>query len=156
VAISIAVMAERSRAAYGRHRLGRLGAVDRFVLMAYDQHGPGWSGPGPVAGVPWARRTARPLVAAVGADRVDLGIAGHGCLWRPDRTGRTVSDAKARELAGAAATWHPRAGEWSARVAKGTLWWSDHRSYVRRVALADGLGVHGVAVWQRGSADPLS
>jgi spore germination protein YaaH len=119
VAISIAVMAERSRAAYGRHgyRLGRLGAVDRFVLMAYDQHGPGWSGPGPVGGLPWARRTARPLVAAVGADRVDLGIAGYCGLWRPVGTGRTVSDAKARELAGAAATWHPRAAEWSARVA---------------------------------------
>lgn len=54
------------------------------------------------------------------------------------------------------ATWHPRAGEWSARVAKGTVWWSDHRSYVRRVALADDLGEQGVAIWQLGSADPLS
>lgn len=117
VAISMAAMAERSRAAYGRHgyRLGGLGAFDRFVLMAFDQHGPGRSGPGPVGALQWARRTAKPLVA----------------------------------------TWHPRAGEWSARVAKGTVWWSDHRSYVRRVALADDLGVHGVAVWQLGSADPL-
>jgi spore germination protein YaaH len=123
--------------------------------MAYDQHGPGWSGPGPVGALPWARRTAKPLVAAVGRRRVDLGIAGYGYLWRSDGTGRTVSAARARTLAGAAAVWHRRAGEWSAHVAQGTVWWSDHRSYVRRIALADDLGVHGVAVWQLGSADPL-
>ncbi|MBV9920305.1 MAG: hypothetical protein JOY78_05540 [Pseudonocardia sp.] len=156
--LSMAVMAEGSRAAYVRHgyRLGRLAAIDRFVLMAYDQHGPGWSGPGPVGALPWARRTARPLVAAVGRGRVDLGIAGYGYLWRPDGSGRSVSDAKARELAAGTATWHRRAGEWSARTSMGTLWWSDHRSYVRRLRLAHDLGLHGVAVWQLGSADALS
>lgn len=155
--LSMAVMAETSAAAYRHHGylLHRLGSVDRFVLMAYDQHGPGWSGPGPVGALPWARRTAAPLVAAVGRERVDLGIAGYGYLWRRDGTGRSVSDARARQLAGSAARWHARPGEWSADVAKGTLWWSDHRSYLRRVNLAHGLRLHGVAVWQLGSADPL-
>lgn len=155
--LSMAVMAEGSVASYTRHgyRLTGLGAVDRFVLMAYDQHGPGWSGPGPVGALPWARRTARPLVGAVGADRVDLGIAGYGYLWHPDGSGRSVSDAQARALAGASKVWHSRAGEWSAHTSKGTLWWSDHRSYDRRLRLADDLGLHGVAVWQLGSADPL-
>jgi spore germination protein YaaH len=159
--LSMAVMAETSRASYGRHgyrlgRLGRLGSVDRFVLMAYDQHGPGWSGPGPVGALRWARRTATPLVAAVGRVRVDLGIAGYGYLWRADGSGRTLSDAKARLLAGPAARWHDRAGEWSARTTRGTVWWSDHRSYVRRLSLARTLGLHGVAVWQLASADPLA
>ncbi|HEX3932849.1 MAG TPA: glycosyl hydrolase family 18 protein [Nocardioides sp.] len=155
--LSMAVMAEGSRASYGRHGylLGQLGAVDRFVLMAYDQHGPGWSGPGPVGALPWARRAAAPLIRAVGRGRVDLGIAGYGYLWRHDGSGRTVSDARARRLAGDAARWHARAGEWSAHLGKGTLWWSDHRSYERRVALAHHLRLHGVAVWQLGSADPL-
>jgi len=155
--LSMAVMAEGSHGAFVRHgyRLGRLDAIDRFVLMAYDQHGPGWSGPGPVGALPWARRTAAPLVAAVGRGRVDLGIAGYGYLWRADGSGRTVSDAKARALAGQAATWRRSAAEWSAHTAEGTLWWSDHRSYLRRVALAHDLGLHGVAVWQLASADPL-
>ncbi len=155
--ISMAVMAETSRAAYGRHgyALGRLHSVRRFVLMAYDEHGPGWSGPGPVGALPWAERTVRPLIAAVGAGRVDLGIAGYGYLWTSQSTGHTVSDAKARRIAGSKARWHRRAGEWSARVAGGTEWWSDGRSYRRRVALAHHLGVHGVAVWQLASADPL-
>jgi spore germination protein len=156
--LSMAVMAERSAVAYVRHgyRLGRLGSIDRFVLMAYDEHGPGWSGAGPVGALPWARRTARPLVSAVGPDRVDLGIAGYGYLWRSDGSGRSVSDAKARQLAGDQADWHATAGEWSAHTAQGTLWWSDHRSYERRLRLAHQLGLHGVAVWQLGSADPLA
>jgi spore germination protein YaaH len=155
--LSMAVMAELSRPAYVQHgyRLGRLGSVDRFVLMGYDQHGPGWSGPGPVGAVPWARRATRRLVHGVGPDRVDLGIAGYGYLWRPDGSGRTVSDAKARQLARGHATWHPKAAEWSAHTSRGTLWWSDHRSYERRLRLAASLGLHGVAVWQLGSADPL-
>lgn len=155
--ISMAVMAETSSSAYRRHgyALGALDAVDRFVLMAYDEHGPGWSGPGPVGALPWAKRTAHPLVDAVGADRVDLGIAGYGYLWTSQSAGHTVSDAKARSLAGSRAVWHPRAGEWSARVASHTEWWSDARSYRRRVALAHDLGLHGVAVWQLGSADAL-
>jgi spore germination protein YaaH len=156
--LSMAVMAETSHAAYGRHgyRLGRLRSIDRFVLMAYDQHGPGWSGPGPIGALPWARRTAAPLLEAVGRGRVDLGIAGYGYLWRSDGSGRSVSDARARRLAGGSARWHDRAGEWSARTARGTVWWSDHRSYVRRLSLARHLGVHGVAVWQLASADPLA
>jgi spore germination protein YaaH len=156
-AISMAVMAETSRASYRRHGYGFAGldAVDRFVLMAYDEHGPGWSGPGPVGALPWARRTAFPLIAAVGAGRVDLGIAGYGYLWTSARTGHSVSDARARHLAGHRAVWHAGAGEWSAHVARGTLWWSDGLSYRRRVALAADLGLHGVAVWQLGSADPL-
>ncbi len=155
--VSMAVMAETSRAAYRRHGYGFAGldTVDRFVLMAYDQHGPGWSGPGPVGALPWARRTARPLIAAVGPGRVDLGIAGYGYLWTSADAGRTVSDRRARHLAGARAAWHAHVGEWSAPVGRGTLWWSDGRSYRRRVALARDLGVHGVAVWQLGSADPL-
>jgi spore germination protein len=155
--LSMAVMAEGSHAAYLRHgyRLGRLDAIDRFVLMAYDQHGPGWSGPGPIGALPWARRTAAPLVAAVGRGRVDLGIAGYGYLWRPDGSGRTISDARARRIAGRAARWHRDVGEWSATTKRGTLWWSDHRSYLRRLSLARRLGLHGVAVWQLASADPL-
>lgn len=155
--LSMAVMAEGSRTSYRGHGyvLPQLDAVDRFVLMAYDQHGPGWSGPGPVGALPWARRTAHPLVAAVGRARVDLGIAGYGYLWRPDSSGRTVSDARARQLAGDLARWHARAGEWSAHTTRGTMWWSDHRSYRKRVALAHHLGLHGVAIWQLGSADPL-
>ena len=49
-----------------------------------------------------------------------------------------------------------RIGEWSTTLDDGTvIWWSDGRSYRKRLALARDLGVHGVALWVLGSADPL-
>jgi spore germination protein YaaH len=80
---------------------------------------------------------------------------GYGYLWTISSSGHFVFDAKARRLAGTKAHWHAGAGEWSAKVGSETEWWSDGRSYRRRVALAHELGVHGVAVWQLASADPL-
>jgi spore germination protein len=156
--ISMAVMAEGSGAAYRDHGypLARLGDVDRFVLMAYDQHGPGWSGPGPVGALPWAIRTCRALVRIVGTPRTDLGIAGYGYLWTSPTSGHQVTDARARQLADGHGHWHARPGEWRARLSGGrTLWWSDARSFQRRVSVARDLGLRGVAVWQLGSSDPL-
>ena len=73
------------------------------------------------------------------------------------RSGHTVTPAQARRLADDQARWHADAGEWSARLGDGTrLWWSDARSYrVRRHLVAE-LGLHGLAVWRLGSADPLT
>jgi spore germination protein len=156
--ISMAVMAEGSGAAYREHGypLARLDAVDRFVLMAYDQHGPGWSGPGPVGALPWAIRTCQALVRIVGAARTDLGIAGYGYLWTSPTGGHQVTDVRARQLADGHGHWHARPGEWSARLpGGGILWWSDSRSFQRRTSMASDLGLHGVAVWQLGSSDRL-
>ena len=156
--ISMAVMSSPKARGYARHgyALRRLGDVDRFVLMAYDEHGPGWSGPGPVGALPWVRTVLHALLQKVGRQRVDLGIAGYGYRWT-DSGGHTVSDRGARRLAGDHAVWHPGAGEWSARLPGGDrMWWSDARSYRLRLALAKRRHLHGVAVWQLGSADPLS
>ena len=156
--ISMAVMSSPKPQGYAQHgyALGRLGDVNRFVLMAYDEHGPGWSGPGPVGALPWVRTVLHALLQKVDRRRVDLGIAGYGYRWT-DSGGHTVSDRGARRLAGDRAVWHPKAGEWSARLPGGDrLWWSDARSYRLRLALAKRRGLHGVAVWQLGSADPLT
>lgn len=148
--VSMAVMASTDAAGYRGtgYDLGALAAhVDRFVLMTYDQHGP-WSGPGTIGALPWTER----VVAAaehqgVRADRIDLGIAGYGYVWGGSGDAQ-VSPAAARRIAGAAATWSERSGEWSARLDDGReLHWSDARSYRARVALAGELGLHGVALW---------
>ncbi|WP_137295263.1 glycosyl hydrolase family 18 protein [Nocardioides dongxiaopingii] len=145
---------------YALARIGR--AVDAVQLMAYDQHGPTWSGPGPVGDLRWQRAAVETVLRRVPASRLDLGVAGYGYTWPPassGRTGRTVTPARARllvERAGVRAVWHARSGEWSARLPNGTaLWWSDARSYDRRVDLAEELGLRGLAVWRLGSADPL-
>jgi spore germination protein YaaH len=159
--VSIAVMASTRPAEYAArgYRLAELGqAVDVLALMTYDQHGP-WSGPGPIGALAWQRRAVAVITAVVPATKVDLGVAGYGYTWPRGRDGRTVTDAQARRLVardGARARWRAGPGEWTARLSDGTrLWWSDGRSIVLRQQLASELGLHGVALWRLGSADPL-
>lgn len=148
--VSMAVMASTSGAGYrsaGYDLRGLSDQVDRFVLMTYDQHGP-WSDPGTVGALPWAERVVHAAEGqGLGADRIDLGIAGYGYVWGGVSDAQ-VTPAAARAAAGGAARWSERDGEWSARLADGrVLHWSDARSYRARTALAEDLGLHGVAFW---------
>lgn len=161
--VTIDVSASNSPAGYraGGYRLAELAAVvDAIQLMAYDQHGPGWSGPGPVGGLPWVRESVATALELVPADKLDLGVAGYGYLWRADGSGRTLSVKAARNLvarAGAEARWRSGAGEWSARLPDGgRVWWSDTTSYEARASLAADLGLRGTAIWRLGSAGPLT
>ncbi|WP_170219306.1 glycosyl hydrolase family 18 protein [Nocardioides litoris] len=160
--VTIDISASGSLAGYrdrGYDLRGLAAVVDRVELMAYDQHGPGWSGPGPVGALPWQRRAVATLARVVPRDRIDLGTAGYGYAWTRSGRGWTVTPARARAQAaraGVRPVWHPRAGEWSARLPGGrVLWWADARSLRKRQALAARLGVRGLALWRLGSADPL-
>jgi spore germination protein len=143
---------------YDLAALGR--AADHVVLMAYDQHGPTWSGAGAVGGMPWVKATLTPVQKAVPAARIQLGIAGYGYTWPRTGEGRQLSDQGARDLVAsqrATAVWSVPQQEWRATLRDGTtVWWSDARSYDARVALARQLGLGGVAVWSLGLSDPLT
>lgn len=161
--VSIDVSARGSVAAYRKagYRLGALArTVDVVQLMAYDQHGPSWSGPGPVGALDWQRRSLAALLEKVPAAQVDLGVAGYGYTWPRGRTGGTVTVARARALAradGVRPRWDAEAGEWRARLRNGTVvWWSDRRSLALRRAVAVENGLHGLAIWRLGSADRLT
>lgn len=163
--VSVDVSAATSLADYAAngYDLARLGAVvDRVVLMAYDQHGP-WSQPGPIGALDWQRQSLEVLLSRVSAAKVDLGVAGYGYTWPKGvrlHQGTSVSDALARRLVrigNVRARWDARSGEWTARLSNDTqLWWSDGRSYALRVALAASMHLHGLALWQLASADPLT
>ncbi|MBM7027113.1 glycosyl hydrolase family 18 protein, partial [Clavibacter zhangzhiyongii] len=122
---------------YDLAALGR--AADHVVLMAYDQHGPTWSGAGPVGGMPWVRAALAPVRKAVPAARIQLGIAGYGYTWPRTGEGRQLSDQAARDLVvaqRATPVWSVPQQEWRATLRDGTVvWWSDARSYDARVAL---------------------
>jgi spore germination protein YaaH len=131
--------------------------VDNVALMAYDEHGWGDSGPGPVGELSWQRDGLNIVLADVAADKVDLGVAGYGYSWAPDGTVTQVSDQQARDEAGAAATFDRTAGEWTASLDDGTvLWWSYARSFALRRTLAAQMGIHGLAMWDLGLSDPIS
>jgi spore germination protein YaaH len=133
-------------------------SVDQIVLMAYDQHGPWEEAAGPIGADAWVKAGLRAVLAQVPASQVDLGVAGYGYVWGPHGN-RQVSDAAARALAsreGGRRWWVGSVGEWAARLGDGSiLWWSDGRTLDRRERLAASLGLHGVAVWSLGLADPL-
>ncbi len=162
--LSIDVSASTSLGAYaaGGYDLTALGrVVNRVVLMAYDQHGP-WSQPGPIGSLNWQRQSLRVLLTRVRASSVDLGVAGYGYTWPKGskvHSGTSLSDAQARFLvrrAHARAHWVTGDGEWTATLSDGTvIWWSDLRSIRLREAMAQQFSLHGVALWQLASSDPL-
>jgi spore germination protein len=159
--ISMAFMAEDSPAAYesAGYLFDRLQAsIGRFVLMAYDEHGPTWSEAGAVGGMPWAFSAIRALDGAgLPLALVDWGVAGYGYTWPGDGTdGTQLSVAAARALAGTKARFDDEQAEWTATLADGTVvWWSDARSFDARYEAAARLGFHGLAVWELSGADPL-
>lgn len=157
--ISMAVMAETTPAAYeaaGYDLKALTKSVDRFVVMAYDQHGTGFSSAGPVGGLPWAKQVVASLTTLVKASKVDLGVAGYGYSWKTNGKGSVVTPAQARKSAGSRASWVAAQGEWTAKLQDGTvLWWSDGRSLTVRSNYAVSAGLHGVALWQLSTGDRI-
>jgi spore germination protein YaaH len=163
VRLDIALSASTTAAGYARmgYDVRALSApLDHLTLMAYDQHGP-WepNAPGPVGSLHWASKSARALAALAPADQIVLGVAGYGYHWKGPRPAGQLSDDQARRRvrkAHVTATWNTTVGEWTATLPSGeVLWWSDARSLRERVALAERLGLTGVAVWSLDLSDTL-
>ena len=160
--ISMAVMASSRPSGYLRsgYQLTKLTKrINRFVLMAYDQHGPGWSKAGPIGGTPWVKQVLAGFIAAkVPRAKIDLGVAEYAYQWRANSSSETsMSVARARSLAGSRARFDTRQQEWTATLANGSvLWWSDARTFAARRALAQRYRLHGLAVWELSLGDTIS
>jgi spore germination protein len=154
--VSMAFMASgnaRGYAARGYRLTALARLLDVAVLMSYDQHGP-WSGPGPIAAMPWVRSELRYFVSRVPRRKVDLGAAAYGYQWGGGASELTVPEA--RSLAGSRATWSSTFGEWHATLANDRrIWWDDARSVDLRRQLAVDQHLHGLAIWQIGSSGGL-
>lgn len=158
--ISICLMATTDGYGAEGYDLKGLGkAADHVVLMGYDQHGPTWTGAGPVGGQPWVAQTLAPLLNAIPAAKVQLGVAGYGYTWPKHGDGTQLSDADARAVVkknGAEAVWDATQLEWHATLPNGTvIWWSDAKTLALREAFAAKNHLGGVAVWSLGLSDPL-
>lgn len=160
--ISMAVMASERPSGYASrgYQLSKLTKrIDRFVLMGYDQHGPGWSKAGPIGGTPWVKRVLASFVALkVPKAKLDLGVGEYGYTWPANGTlGKSLSVAQARKLAGSRARYDSGQQEWTATLANGTvLWWSDGTTFTARKALVRQQGLHGLAVWELSLSDPIT
>jgi len=157
--ISIALMVAADGPAYaemGYDFAALTPVIDRFVLMAYDEHGPWEDIPGPVGSLDWQRAGLAALLEGVPAEQVELGVAGYGYAWGPSAPDGQLSVAQARELA-PDATFDEAAGEWTATLADGTeLWFSDIQSFELRVDLAQEYELKGVALWSLEQGDAIT
>ena len=157
--ISIALMVAADGPAYaemGYDFAALTPVIDRFVLMAYDEHGPWEDIPGPVGSLDWQRAGLAALLEGVPAEQVELGVAGYGYAWGPSAPDGQLSVAQARELA-PDATFDEAAGEWTATLADGTeLWFSDIQSLELRVDLAQEYELKGVALWSLEQGDAIT
>ncbi len=135
-------------------------AADTIKLMTYDQHGPTWSGPGPIGALGWQRRRSRRRCASYRPARLDLGVAGYGYTWPEQGTGRSLTvrtgapaarpRRRARALDAPRTASGPRGcrtgpccgGRTGGPTASGSSWPAS-------------TALHGLAVWRLGSADTL-
>jgi len=63
--------------------------VDKILVMAYDEH---WSGssPGSVASLSWCRRVAEYSLAAIGREKLIMGLPFYGRSWGNQSTSRAL------------------------------------------------------------------
>jgi spore germination protein len=155
--LPMAFMASTDRRGYlarGYDLAGLAPHLDRMVLMAYDQHGPEWSGAGPIGSLAWTRRKLRYFAKVLPNRKIDLGVGAYGYQW--GRSPGTLTVAQARQRAGDRARWSAGHGEWTAKLPGGRrIWWSDQRSLRAREKIARSNGLHGVSIWQIGSSGRL-
>jgi hypothetical protein len=149
VAVDVSAVARPADYPALGYRLTSLSREALVVLMAYDEDGP-WSPPGPIGGLPWQRAAIAVARSYVAPGRLVLGVGTYGFAWPKVGGGHgvaTVADAQARRLVAAAGRrprWVAAQGEYTATLRDGTvLWWSDGRSFERRVGLVRTLHLAG-------------
>jgi len=133
------------------------GAVDRFVVMLYDEH---WStsAPGPIASPDWARRALARRVVEARPSKIVAGFPLYTYQWRPGEPARALSFEDARRAAAEAgvevARDPPSASLHAVKPGSWELWASDADLLRALVADAGALGVRTIALWRLGLEDP--
>jgi len=164
---------------YDYAALGR--DADFVSVMAYPEHA-GFSGPGPLAGVPWVTKIVDYAAARMPARRISLGVPLYGEQWTALATGESATPAAfAQDNAGPSRQpWKARATAFDRDVAPRllqtapvwdsaaqafvisdqvaghavTLWYEDARSLQAKLRLVRSAHLAGISGWRLGQEDP--
>ena len=142
-------------------RIGR--AADFVTLMAYDEP----ASKGPVASLPWVKKTLAYLEKSVPKSKISLGIPTYGWLWNTDTNTRikSIGYDKITELevnktytkkgydTKSQTAWITYSEGEGANKKNYKIWYEDLRSWKTKYALAKSRGIRGVSVWVIGMED---
>ncbi len=162
---------------YDYRRLAR--DADFLSIMAYPQHA-GFSGPGPLAGLPWVQRIVAFTRSRMPAEKISLGVPLYGFHWVAPPELKPADAASVQGKAdGAATKWKGRSSVYpdtSAIIAKNPpewrddegshrttftdaggqheLWYEDARSFAPKLKFAASEKLTGISAWCLGQEDP--
>ncbi|NMB45906.1 MAG: SH3 domain-containing protein [Firmicutes bacterium] len=130
-------------------------AVDRVMLMAYDQHYAGGA-PGPIASIGWVDRVLQFAVSQIPREKLILGIAGYGYSWRTAGQAHSVTYQKAIELAaqGSGIQWDATHKAPFALYNGREMWFENAASISCKLDLVINHNIRGIALWRLGQEDP--
>jgi len=131
------------------------GAVDRIMVMAYDEH---WrtGSPGPIASAAWCEKVMRFAVDNVRNEKLIMGLPLYGRMWQTDNLARALKYPDTLKL------WEERGRPTVARTKDQTphfafstkvnlsVYWEDQRSLGSKLSLYQGGRIQGVGFWRVG------
>lgn len=136
-------------------------AVDRIMLMAYDEHYFGGH-PGPVASTPWVEKVVVYAAQEIPKEKIILGIGNYGYDWVVNRGGyRSVPSRSALTLAqkyGASVQWDnanqtPYFYYWDNK-GQHVVWYESTNSAAFKLDLVNNYDLKGIAIWRLGFEAP--
>jgi spore germination protein YaaH len=136
--------------------------ADYLQLMTYDEHGPGWSGPGPVSGFDWVASCVAYAGSLVDPSKLLIGLPAYGYDW--DLTAGTGTDlswtAVPALLAHRGAVSHWDAPSQSPSVTytdssghSHEAWFENSQSIAAKTRLVAQHHLAGLSMWSLGQED---
>ena len=147
---------------FAHYHHGLVGStVDFVAIMTYDEHYGGSPEPGPVASLPFVRRSVSSALELIPRERILLGLPFYNRLWRvaPDgsHTSRLYGMARPWTLIeeqGVTPVWDPYIGSYYAHFntneATYRIWVECERSIAEKLRVFAEYELAGVAGWRRG------
>lgn len=154
--------------------------ADFLSIMAYPEHA-GFSGPGPLAGLPWVKQIVDFTKSNMPARKISLGVPLYGFQWTAlapgeepaaaafiqDNAGAAVKswkgqsshyDASAAVIAQHPPEWDPTENSYHTSFTDSNgqheLWYEDARSLAPKLALVASEKLPGISAWVLGEEDP--